>query len=102
MFFELKFLRQFDERWLQPVADDENDFVKARRRVETPPGVRDDRLAGDLEEKLVDVRTHAGAPAGGDNDGGIHGRSLGVAGKVQGWAVPPRPRGLNQFPVKFG
>ena len=72
-FLEVKCLREFGERGLHSVAHDQNDFVNVRRRLKAPPGVGNDGLAGNLEEKLVDIGSHAGAPAGGDDDGGCHG-----------------------------
>ena len=67
-----KFGRQFREVLLHAVAHDEDDFLDARRVVELLPSVGDDRPAGDLQPELVHVGAHAGALAGGNDDGGGH------------------------------
>ena len=68
----MKLRGEFREVFLHPVTDNENDFADALRIIESLPGVGDDRTPGDFEQELVHVRTHAGALAGGDEDGGVH------------------------------
>ena len=57
-------------------AHHNHDLVDIRRGVERAPCVRYDRPARDIEEQFVDVRPHAGASAGGNDNGGDHGKSL--------------------------
>jgi len=71
-FLKMEFPRELHEMRLHPVTHNEDDFVHASRVVELPPGVRNDRPAGDFEPELVHVRAHARALAGGNNDGGNH------------------------------
>src|ERR1041384_7636901 len=71
---KFKLFSQIAEGVLHTLADDQHDFIDARSRIKSLPRVGDDRTAGDFEEKLVDIWTHARAFAGGDNDGGGHAR----------------------------
>jgi hypothetical protein len=66
-------LRQFGKSGLHSVAPNHDDFINARRVVETLPGMRDDGSPRDFEKKLIPAQAHAGALAGGDDDGTVHG-----------------------------
>ena len=66
------FAAKFGKGALHAVAHDQDDFVNERRAVESLPGVGDERAAGDGQKQLVRLPPHAGAFAGGDDDGGGH------------------------------
>ena len=70
--FEAKFRANLTEGGLHPGAHHENDVIDTGSGIELHPGVCDDGLARDFEEQLIDVRPHAGAAAGGDDDGAGH------------------------------
>ena len=84
---------QFRESRLHRVAHDKNDFVDAGGMIEPRPGVCHDGATGHFQEKLVHVRPHAGAFAGGDDDGAVHG----VAGCRLQVAGCRRKRGLVNY-----
>ncbi len=77
-FVELPLLRQFLKFRLHAVPHHQHDFIHGIGFGEALPSVRDDRPARDFQKKFVDVRPHAGAPAGGDDNGGNHGVRLPV------------------------
>ena len=75
-FAKTRLAGQFCEGVLQTVANDHDDFINALGALEAFPGVGNERASGDLEKKLVHIGSHAGAPAGGDDDGGVHADSV--------------------------
>lgn len=64
--------RDFLECRLRACAENENNLMHARRTLEAPPSMGDDRLAGDGQEELVHAGPHAGPLASGHDDGGSH------------------------------
>ena len=94
-FAKTRLAGQFCEGVLQTVANDHDDFINAPGALEALPGVGDERTSGHCEEELVHIGSHAGAPAGGDDDGGVHGGSVwpggwGIRGEIR--RPPRRPR----------
>ena len=71
----------FGEGALHAVPHDDDDVRDVGKAIEALPGVRDDGAAGDGQKKFVDVRAHARAFAGRDDDCANHCAFLGRAGE---------------------
>ena len=57
---------------LHPLADDENNLIDSSRAIESFPRMGHERTTIQFQEQLIDVCAHAGALAGGDNNGRSH------------------------------
>ncbi len=69
-FLEPKFLGHREKLFFHSGADDDDNFTNDFGVIKPAPGVSDDRLAGHFQKQFVFA--HAGAPAGGYEDGNIH------------------------------
>ena len=75
---QLQGLHQIPEFRQQLLARDHDQLIDATDLAKALQRVGHHGPTGDFKEKFVHARTHAGPPAGGDNDGGVHGRRVGL------------------------